>query len=75
MQHPAMMSAHLTSPHELVPRHQEAACTLNVAKGAACLSLILASAVWLAGSGQTGLSWFSLVGVPIWCAGRAARVL
>jgi hypothetical protein len=43
--------------------------------GAACLSLILASAISLAGSGQTGWSWFSFVGVPVWCAGRAALVL
>jgi hypothetical protein len=75
MQHPAMMSAHLTSPHEPVPRHQQASRTLDEAMSAGCLSLILASAVSLQGSGHIGLSWFSFVGVPVWCTGRAALVL
>jgi hypothetical protein len=71
-------------PHD-IPHHacpnvpaawcQQASRTLDEAKVAACLSLILASAVSLQGSGQIGLSWFSPVGVPVWCAGRDALVL
>ena len=71
----AMMSADLASRAEPALRRQLAASTLDEAIGAACLSLILASSVSLEGSGQTGLSWFSLVGVPVLCAGRAALVL
>jgi hypothetical protein len=54
---------------------QRCACALDEARGAACLSLILATAVSLAGFGQTGWQWACLLGVPVWCAGRAARLL
>jgi hypothetical protein len=46
---------------------QQAACTLDEAKGAACLSLVLSSLLTSAGFGHTGRRLLSRVGVPVWC--------
>jgi hypothetical protein len=60
-----MTLARHACPNAPAAWRQQASRTLDEAMSAAYFSLILASTKSLACSGQTGSSWFSLVGVPV----------
>ena len=74
MHHPGMPPP--TTVHiEPVTLRQRTAAGLDEARGAACLSLVLATVLSLAGLGNTGWQWASLLGVPAWLGLRTARLL
>jgi hypothetical protein len=75
MQHAFVTSSHYASSNRHAAWRMRTACALDEAKGAACLSLVLATLLSLAGLGQTGWQWTSLVGIPAWYALRSARLV
>jgi hypothetical protein len=55
--------------------HRQAACVLDELRGAACLSLILATLLSLAGVSHGSWQWLCLIGGPAWVGLRAAKLL
>jgi hypothetical protein len=69
------MPSQISAPIMPVTLRQRAAAVLDEARGAACLCLVLATCLSLAGLGDTGWQWASLTGVPVWLGLRSARLV
>ena len=65
----------ISTPIMPVTLRQWAAAALDLARGAACLSLVIATCLSPAGLDNTGWQLVSLTGVPIWLGLRSARLL